>query len=476
MPRVLIRHYGSELNGATTSISHFLSIFTLVEAGISSASVFALYKPLANHDTIGINRILSAAQKCYSRAGLAFTVLAIFLSISYPFFIQIQALSHWELSILALILSCSSAVEFFTLARIRILLQAAQRSHVSSLAQSIALPIQTALIALLAHFDASILIVRAVALSSVAFRLVFLHRYARRTFPELQFDPTAPASLISQRWDALYLQLLGAIQKSAPVLILTFFLDDLRWLSVFALYALCLQGITSVLEAAQSGLMSAFGELLVKGENEKFSTSYRLFEFAFQGLNCILHVTCAITLLPFMQIYTRGITDMDYQQPLLAFLMTLNGLFYHMKSPHGLLVFSAGLYHETRVQTTIQGAILLIVGLILTPWLGVIGPIIGGILSNIYRTIELKGFMPKHLPPKSFTQSGALMLCSIVLFSCIYLILQKISFSASNYLIWSIEAAGVCCAAAGLWCIVSAFKHRDEMKALWTRFRNIRSH
>lgn len=38
--------YGSETNGLITSLQQFIQYFTLLEAGLSGAAIFALYKPV----------------------------------------------------------------------------------------------------------------------------------------------------------------------------------------------------------------------------------------------------------------------------------------------------------------------------------------------------------------------------------------------------------------------------------------------
>ena len=68
-------------------------------------------------------------------------------------------------------------------------------------------------------------------------------------------------------------------------------------------------------------------------------------------------------IMPFIRIYTAGVTDINYNEPLVGFLFVLNGLLYNLKTPQGMLVISAGMYKETRIQTTIQGAIVVILGL-----------------------------------------------------------------------------------------------------------------
>lgn len=43
VPRFMLVSYGSELNGLVSSITQFITYFSLVEAGIAAAAVYSLY-------------------------------------------------------------------------------------------------------------------------------------------------------------------------------------------------------------------------------------------------------------------------------------------------------------------------------------------------------------------------------------------------------------------------------------------------
>ena len=61
------------------------------------------------------------------------------------------------------------------------------------------------------------------------------------------------------------------------------------------------------------------------------------------------------------------------------------------------MVISAGWYKETKIQTTIQATILVVMGTICGCFWGITGILVGAILSNIYRDIDLAVFIPKYL-------------------------------------------------------------------------------
>ena len=70
--RIILVYYGSEINGLISSINQFITYFNLVEAGLSGATVYSLYKPLAENDHKGISAIVVAAQNFYIKSGYFF--------------------------------------------------------------------------------------------------------------------------------------------------------------------------------------------------------------------------------------------------------------------------------------------------------------------------------------------------------------------------------------------------------------------
>ena len=132
-PRVMLSVYGSEINGLISSITQFISYFNLVEAGLSGATVYSLYKPLAENDYGKVNSIVSAAKRFYQQAGYIFVSLTFLLAVVYPLYIDVESLISWEIGVLVLILGVNGALEFFTLSKYRALLTADQRTYVISI-------------------------------------------------------------------------------------------------------------------------------------------------------------------------------------------------------------------------------------------------------------------------------------------------------------------------------------------------------
>lgn len=468
-PRIMLKYYGSEINGLVSSINQFIVYFNLVEAGLSGAAIYALYKPLADRDHKAINEIVSAAKRFYTQSGYIFISLTIGLAIFYPFFLKTDMLSPLSVGTLVLILGVNGALEFFTLAKYRVLLSADQRMYIISLASLVHVITNTLIVVILGTMRINIVVLRFVALLSIFLRSFILMFYVKTKYKFVNYKEKPNLQALNKRWDALYLQILGVVHKGAPVVVLTLFTRNLKLVSVYTIYNMVIASLNGILSIFKSGLSASFGDVIARGETKTLQKAYSEFEFSYYVLITIVYSIAFVTIMPFIRIYTNGITDINYDVPIVGFLFVLNGLLYNVKTPQGMLVISAGMFKETRIQTTIQGAIAVIVGAILVPYYGIVGVLMGSILSNIYRDIDLLYFIPKNLtklPVKNTAVRLLRIAISVVLIGKPFLF---INIRPNGYIEWIINATAVGIYAVTIVFLISLIFEREAMKGISSR-------
>lgn len=463
LPRIILSHYGSVINGLTTSITQFLNYFTMVEAGIGAAAVYSLYKPLSEDDHPAISSIVTAAKDFYIFSGYIFTGLTVIFAFVFPFLRSTSSISSLEIGLLVLILGFSGALDFFTLSKYNVLFTADQRSYVISLASTVATVVNTIIIVIFALNNMNIVLVRAIALLTVVLRSLILIIYAKKHYKYIDYHAKPNKIALAKRWDALYLQILGVVQAGAPVILATIFINY-QVVSVYSIFNMVIGGINGILSIFMSGLSASFGDIIARKELKKLQITYKQFEFTYYALLTFVYACAMVLIMPFIQIYTHGIHDANYNVPIIGFLIVLNGFLYNLKTPQGMLVISAGLYRETKLQTTIQGLIALLVGAALTPFYGLAGILVGSILSNLYRDIDLLFFIPSHitkLSPKTTFSRWRIIITEFVLI-CVPFFLFKNTISSLTQ--WSVWAIIVAVYAILVICVLSYLLDRTEMK------------
>ena len=85
VPRLMIGTFGSELYGATTSITSFLAYISLIEGGVAGVARAALYKPLANKDIQRMSNVYNEVVRFFRIIGLIFVFYTVVLAGGYKF-------------------------------------------------------------------------------------------------------------------------------------------------------------------------------------------------------------------------------------------------------------------------------------------------------------------------------------------------------------------------------------------------------
>ena len=471
-PRIMLQFYGSEVNGLLTSITQFITYFSLVEAGLSGASVYSLYKPLAEKNYKKVSSIVVATRNFYNISGYIFSILILGLAIGYSILIESSTLSPIYVFALVIVLGFTGAVDFFSLGKYRALLTADQKMYIISLASAISIIVNTVIIVFMSYYRINIVIVRAVALSSILLRSFIFILYVHKNYAYINYKEEPDNSSLSKRWDALYLQILGAVHTGAPVIIATIF-TNLKTVSIYGIYYMVIGGINGILGVFTSGLSASFGDIIVRKQWDILKKAYQEFEFVYYNLITIVYGIAMVTIMGFINLYTKDITDTNYNIPVLGFLFVLNGLLYNIKTPQGMMVISAGLYKETKIQTTIQGGVAVVLGVLLAPKFGLIGILIGSCISNLYRDVDLIFYIPKKvtgLPVINTTKRVIRLIINMILICIPFHIFR---LNVNNYCQWVIDAIVVGSYAILIVIISSLFFDIESCKTLFQRIKGM---
>lgn len=452
VPYVIIGTYGSEVNGLVASLTQLVVYAQLVEAGISSAAVFQLYRPLAQGDMKGVNEIVSASKRFYYKSGALFLALVLALGVVYPLLVTIECLDPLSVVILVIALGATGALDFFMLAKYRVLLTAMQRNWIIQLC-SVAYKVLYAIaITWGASMGISVAALFVLAILPAFVRPLILIPYTKKKYPQVDFSTQADDVTLSQRWDAFYLQVLGAVQGGAPVIIASFVLRDFTLVSIFSIYMLIANGLQNAINSFSQGTQASFGDVIVRGEAETLRRSFREFQVLAYALSGLLCGVAFALINPFVKLYACGVTDVEYVYPIVGFLSVLNVLIYHLKTPQGLLVIAAGLYRDTRFQTSLQTIILLVCSVVFGLVWGMPGVLLGMCLSNVYRVVDLLFYVPRKVTGTAPSETLRFMLMSVVVFAATIVPYAFVSCSCDTWLQWAANGIllllwGVACAA-----------------------------
>ena len=443
IPRFLLVAYGSSLNGLVSSITQFLASISVVEAGLGLAAQQSMYEPLAKNDNDRVSRIVSATRISYNNTGLLFTSITVVLAFIYPCVTETTSLSYIETVLLVFVLSANYVLSYFIISKYQALFQADQKVYVISLSKAVARIISAIIIVILASSKVNIVLMRSIALLSLFVQSLIIVIYAKKNYSHIDYYAAPDRSALKQRWDALYLQILGSVTVSAPAMILTF-VSTLSQVSVYSIYNMVFSALMGILGVFINGINASFGSLIQSETSKKIQETYAEFENLYYVVISIIYLTTLLMIGSFVSIYTSGITDTNYLLPGIGILFTVNAMAYNIKTPQGMMVQAAGLFRKTRTQNTIQALILVLGGLLFGYLWGIYGILVASILSNTYRCIDLAIFIPREVTHDSPNKTirRIIIFCFTIFISYLPGKFFISMIQINNYYMWLIVAFG----------------------------------
>lgn len=395
LPKLILSTFGSDVNGLVSSLSQFLNYIALLEGGITGVITATLYRPLVQGDKEKTSAILVAARRFYRRIGWIFIVYALGLAVVYPLVFKSEFSFLYVFS-LTLILSITLIIQYMMSLTYRTLLNADKKMYVVSFTM-IALKILEIVLAFIA-----IKVYPEIHLFKFVTGIVFLLQpivyssYVRKHY-KLNPHAVGDSSLIKNRWNGFAINTAAFIHNSTDIAVLTIF-TNLATVSVYSVYALITNGLKNVINSMVSSLNPVLGHAYAKSDYANLKKKIDMYEYIVFMLVFLGFSVTGLLITPFVSIYTAGLADADYYQPVFGTLLVLSEALYLLKFPHLNLAYSANKFKEISWPAFIEAGINIVLSVALVPFLGIIGVAIGTIVAMVYRMAFHVYYSSKIIP------------------------------------------------------------------------------
>ena len=164
---------------------------------------------------------------------------------------------------------------------------------------------------------------------------------------------------------------------------------------------------------------------------------YLLFHHIFEIVNFIIVFTAFtvtyLYLLPFISLYTEGITDVNYLDKRLPILFVLVQLLSSGRIASGNVINYAGHFQKTQSRAVLESAINIVVSVVGIYYLGIYGALMGTIAALMYRVNDVAWYSAKKLLNISPWYTYRRWISCGILFAGISMLSKSFSFTVNNY-------------------------------------------
>ena len=479
LPRLFITSYGSETNGFLSSINSIITYLSLFEAGVGAATVQALYGPIGRGDREKINGILAATNRFYTRTGLIYGACILALALVYPLVVR-SDLSVGLQSAIILLVGSGGVLGYLFQAKFRLLLQAEGKQYVITNVVTvvhvltsvgklgcIALGLPVISLQILQFF---------LTLVQIACYYIYINKYY--DWIDLSVKPDEDA--ISQKNSALVHQICDMIFNHVDVVLLTLLVQNLRVVSVYTLYNMLVDMVSTLIGNVNSGFVFRLGQTY-NIDKERHLRVFDTYETWYMAFSFAMYSITYMFLNPFMRLYTAGVTDTDYLLTYLPLLFVAYKLLVCGRAACGGMGAYAGHFQQTRIHSVIETIINLFVsiGAVIyfeRHWgLGIYGVLIGTIAALLFRANVMIWYANARILFRSPWLTYRKWVLDLIVTIVCCAIFHMIPLKMDNYFKLFADAAVTSVAVLTAFILANSFCFRKNTKEIIQYLRRARS-
>ncbi len=467
LPRMYLKFYGSTINGLISSVTQFLSLITFADMGVGSVTLASYYKPLAEEDSKSISNIYAASRKFYNNVGKIFGVY-MFVILVYFVFFHGNNIGRFTTGMLVVALSITSFAQYFFGMANGILLKADQREYYTTKINTITLVVNAIACILLMYLGFGIHWVKLSTALIFLVRPLYL-KYIVRKLYTIDYNACIDGDPIQQKWNGMAQHIASVVNTNTDVTVLTV-LGNLGLVSVYSVHYLVTEGIWKLFMVVYQGMLPTFGNIVSVETDQTTNRIFDTVEWFTHTAITLLYVCTGILITPFILLYTKGVTDVNYNTPLFATLLVLSQALFCMKTPYQYMYQAAGHFKQTQMSYLVEAGINIVISCVMVFHFGLVGVAVGTLIAAAYRMIYLVWYLSKniiHRPVSKFLKFAAIDLLQMVLMIVAAKLFPYPTISLVGWIIYAIEIFCVCTIISVL---INIVFYKDQILIMKKRF------
>ena len=413
--KLFIDILGDKTLGLYQLYSQIMVYVALVDGGLSSALIYALYKPNSSENDKKFKEIIAAGYKVFALIGMIIFGIAFVVSPFVHFLIKDSAFSNNFIMLTFLIFSLSNVIEYFFVPQ-RSILEVKEKKYIVNICIQLGQIILSAveIVMLLLHFDfVNILLMHVIIrfLSNIAVAIC-----CNRIYPQYKIQGLKKKdfAFMGQVKHLIFHKINGLVVYNIDVILISKFLG-LTAVAIYSTYNYIINMLRNILGKISGSITAIIGNYLSVGDTER---SYDLFKELCSMMffvATLISVPLFFALGDFIDIWYEGKILTQFLINM-AFFVYMYG--YIIKIPTTTFVTSAGLFKETKISALCDTIINLILSLTLIFKVGISGVVFATAFSafvaeyimktnvlykNVFKNISCFDFYKKNFKFFVFT-------------------------------------------------------------------------
>lgn len=374
--KLFVQFLGQEVQGMYQLFTQIMFYIAIVDGGLSSAVLHALYRPNTDGNKAEMDAILSGAKRIFSFLGIIVYSIAFAVSFFVPYFIKDCPFENRYVIITFLLFATSSVISYFFVPY-QCLLEVKEHRYIYNSVYQVGQITQSILeiTMLLSGVDFFLILMMHSGVKLAVYSIVAV--IAKRKFPEYNFkNEEKNYQFRHQVKHLMFHKINGLVGSNIDVLIVTRFLG-LTATNVYSTYNYIINMMKQIIEKVYSSTLAILGNILSKDKEQAY--------YLFRELNSLMFfiatavcVPLVLAIDPFIEIWYERMIKTD---KLIAYAFCGVLFLAIVKIAITVFVNAAGLFEQTKKCAMTDTVVNLTLSLILVRFFGVSGVIFATCIS-----------------------------------------------------------------------------------------------
>lgn len=389
---IVIYTLGANYQGLSGLFTSILNVLNLSELGLSTAIVFALYKPIADGDDNLISALVNMLKRVYRVVGIIIVTIGLSLLPFLRFLISGDVPTGINIYILYLLYLLNSAISYWLFAYKTALLTAMQREDiVSNVFTFTTLASRIIQIVILLLFRNYYLFLVILPVGTIVNNFI-VNYFAKKIYPNLSKRKDIPSDVkknIYKQVGALIISRIADVARNSLDNIIISMYIGLTAVAIYDNYFYIFSGLRGFFLVVVTAIQASVGNSIAKESIEKNYNDYKKFTLMFAILSGLTSICLLCLYQPFMRIWMRS----DSMMLTIGSVVLLSIYFYEINACNvpNLYFNGNGLYWDCKWWYIIEAVSNLLLNILLGYFLGIFGILLATVV-----TLFLFNFLPRH--------------------------------------------------------------------------------
>lgn len=431
--RVFLDCLGEEFIGLTGMLSNILNFLCVAELGIGISISYFLYKPLQEDDRQKINEVMSMLSFLYHCIGLFIGCFGIAISLFFPWWFGGLKVGL-PLVYFAFYAFLAQSMAGYIINYRQLLLSANQKQYVvSAYFQTIDI-VQFLLQIAIAYYWHNLYLWLSTGLFATIIGCIILNRRIHKEYPWLKVDLKAGKRMLKIYPDVLKktrqvftLKMKDLIlYRSDDLLVGTFV--SISHVALYGNYTMIINKLIYVVNILADGMSAGIGNLIAEGNKQNIMKVF----WEMTATRFFIMGMVIFPLIMFIQPTICCWVGSEYILPsIIAYLLIFNLFIRLQYTTVNMFVVASGLYDDVWTNWC-ELAVNIIITLVLAPFYGIIGILLGKICSIFYFQIFWK---PYYLFSRGFHDNVSIYWRGMASYYIIFFIFTAIAVALKTLII-----------------------------------------